>query len=439
MRLVSKILLGSVLILQCMTPEFAHSTPESKNPVLSKQSNLKDYIEWSLQNHPRLQSAAAISEAARQSANEAGALPDLKLAYGEMIVPVETRVGPQERVFSVAQSFPWFGSLGQMEAAANSRRLAAESHWRSESQEIKRLVGQAWYELAQLQQEIKITQSHREISQQNEEVALRAYEAGTAKFRHVLQAQMQSEKLINRVVSLQSRLQPATISLNSAAGMSRNNQTPAAFLPAKVMVPEEAVDYYELMKQNNARLENLRQQEDGFRYSEEAARLSGRPQFTVGLDYIMTGEARMQGVDDSGKDPLIARVAVNVPLWSGKATARRLASASRLNAASSKRTQLNLELEMELEKILFRVGDSTRNLKMYENNLLPRARQVLQASRADYETGNASFDEVNSAREVLLDLELSLLRATLDQALAFNDLQALTGVPQSFKPYQGNE
>ena len=58
----------------------------------------------------------------------AGALPDLKIAWGEMIVPVETRVGPQQNIFSVSQKLPFPGKLSLQEdiGMAESR----EDMWR---------------------------------------------------------------------------------------------------------------------------------------------------------------------------------------------------------------------------------------------------------------------------------------------------------------------
>jgi len=404
------------------------------SPVLSAvemptEPSLVDYQNWAYEYHPRLASARAMVEATAQNTTEAGALPDLKLAWGEMIVPVETRVGPQQRVFSVSQSLPWFGTLGEAETAADFRRQAAESKLRAESLEVRRSIGKAYFELARLQQEIILTQQHLELSRESEEVALRAYEAGTARFRNVLQAQMESEDLNNRLHSLQDRVVPASANLNTAAGLPVGKSVPVAHLPEIVVLPSENLDLHAVLQKENPSLESLRFQEDSQRHSVEAARLSGRPKFTIGLDYIMTGDAVMPGVDDSGKDPVIARLAINVPLWSGKATARRLASASRLQATSSDRARLGLELAQQLENTIFKVRDAGRNLRLYEDNLLPRARQILQANNADYETGNAIFDELIGARETLLGLELARLRAATDQALALNDLEALLGVP----------
>ena len=390
---------------------------------------LVDYQNWAIENHPRLASARAQVEARVQNTTEAGALPDLKLAWGEMIVPVETRVGPQQRVFSISQSLPWFGTLGEAETAADFSRQATESYFRAESLEVRRSIGKAYFELARLQQEILLTRQHLELSRESEEVALRAYEAGTARFRNVLQAQMESEDLQNRLHSLQDRVVPASATLNSAAGLPVGASVPTASLPAMVVLPSDNLDLHAVLNKENPRLESLRFQEDSQRHSVEAARLSGRPKFTIGLDYIMTGDAVMPGVDDSGKDPVIARLAINVPLWSGKATARRLASASRLQATSSDRARLSLELGRQLEETVFRVRDAGRNMRLYEDNLLPRARQILQANNSDYETGNAIFDELIGARETLLGLELARLRAATDQALALNDLEALLGFP----------
>ncbi len=412
-----------VILVQGVVVDVQAGSEMALSPVL------QDYQNWALENHPRLAGARSAVETTAQKTVGAGALPDLKLAWGEMIVPVETRVGPQQRVFSVSQSLPWFGTLGEAESAADFRRQATESGLRAESLEVRRSVGVAWFELARLQQEIVLTSQHLALSRESEEVALRAYEAGGSRFRNVLQAQMQSENLNNRLQSLQDRLVPVASNLNTAAGLPVNRLVPQAQLPLQVVEPPKNLDLHAILQESNPRLESLRYLEDSQRHSVEAARLSGRPQFTVGVDYIMTGDAAMPGVDDSGKDPVIARLAINVPLWSGKATARRLASASRLQEISSDRARLSLELAQKLENTIFRVRDAGRSLHLYEENLLPRARQILQANRTDYETGNAIFDELIGARETLLGLELAHLRAATDQALALNDLDVLLGGP----------
>lgn len=404
------------------------------------RADLADYLNWATEHHPRLLGARSQYEVSYQNIAEAGALPDLKLAWGEMVVPVETRVGPQQRIFSVSQSLPWFGTLGAAESAADFRARAAFSQFQSDSLSVQQSVRKAWLELARLQREIILTREHFDLSRQNEEVALRAYETGTARYRNVLQAQMESENLNTRLASLRDRLVPATVNLNSAAGLPAETAQPLASIPNIESTNFVLADLKEVLHRDNPELESLRRQEESQRYLVEAARLSGRPGLTFGVDYIMTGSAAMPGVDDSGKDPIIARLAINVPLWSGKATARRLASAGRLQAASSRRNRLSLDLDQQLESILYRVRDAQRSWFLYQENLLPRARQILTASTSDYETGQATFDEVIGARENLLGLELALLRATADQALALNDLQTLLGVPlKSLSISTGNE
>ncbi len=421
----------------CLMPVVSVAAAQDGFP---KQAVLTDYLQWAIEHNPGLLGSRANYEVSLHNIDQAGALPDLRLAWGEMIVPVETRVGPQQRIFSVSQSLPWFGSLGEAETAAQFRAQAAQSLFQADSLAVEQGVRRAWFELAHLQQEIILTRAHFDLSRQSEDIALRAYEAGSARFRNVLQAQSESENLNNRLDSLKDRLIPASVSLNTAAGLPASTVAPEASLPDAYQVSLVMVDLIETLHRDNPELESLRRQEESHRHLVEAARLSGRPGLTLGLDYIMTGDAVMPGVDDSGKDPVIARLAINVPLWSGKATARRLASASRLQAVSSDRSRLSLDLQRQLENILYRVRDAGRSWQLYDENLLPRARQILTASTSDYETGRATFDEVIGARENLLGLELARLRAAADQALALNDLEALLGAPlESFGPINGNE
>ena len=69
-----------------------------------------------------------------------------------------------------------------------------------------------------------------------------------------------------------------------------------------------------------------------------------------------------------------------------------------------------------------------RTHRLHTDDLVPRARQALDATTAAYETGQATLAEVIAVQRTLLDLELALLAARRDLLVAAADRDAALGV-----------
>ncbi len=394
-------------------------------------ADLADYLSWARSHNPRLEGQAARSEVLRENSRRAGAMPGLKLAWGEMIVPVETRVGPQQRVFSVSQSFPWFGTLSAKESSAASEADAAGETLRGLGWQVERDVRTAWYELGFIQGQIGIVGRNLELARQTEIHTRAQYESGEGPYASVLNAQMDIGRLDARLAGLQDRLTPAAAQLNIAAGLSPDRAAPVLAELPTALVRAELPGHEVLsatLQHNNPTLGAWRFQQESRRHNVAAADHRSYPDLTLGVDYIMTGDAIMPGVENSGRDPVIARVAVNIPLWGGQVDAQQKASAGMLRATNAGLTDTRLQLDGQLENALFAWREAGRNLVLYGETLLPRNEQNLSVVTASYESGQASFDDLQAVRQAHLGLELSLLRAGTDRLLALNDLGALLGV-----------
>jgi len=216
----------------------------SDSPRFAAHPELADYLAWAEMNNPAVARAEGRADALWGTAQAAGALPDLKFGWGEMIVPVETRVGPQQRVFSLSQSIPWFGTLGLKEAEVAARAEAAQEGARVQLLKVHRDIRAAWYELAYLQGAILIITGNLDLAKQTETAARSAYEAGLGSFADVLTAQIDREKLQTRLAGLTDRQRPAAANLNLASGLEVGRAVPdipsGSMIPVGVALPAES-------------------------------------------------------------------------------------------------------------------------------------------------------------------------------------------------------
>lgn len=392
---------------------------------------LSDYLAWAGNHHPGLARATGRSDALRSRAEGAGALPDLKFGWGEMVVPVETRVGPQQRVLSLSQNIPWFGTLGLKEDVASSQADAAMVGVRGQLLRTHHEIRSAWFDLARLHGEISIIENTLDLGRQTESATRSSYESGVGSFGDVLASQIEVEQLAVRLTGLRDRLRPATSRLNEAAGLPDDQPTPLLdkddldqghlVLPAGPVVRA-------MLEERNPNIAALRLEQESRRQGLELAGKAGYPDLTLGVDYIMTGEAANEGIPDSGKDPVIARLGISIPLWGGKAGAEKKASAGWLAATSADLTDTRRQLNARLENALFAWREAGRNIELYGTVLLASGQQALDVTSARYRSGQATYIELVTSRNTLLGLELAHLGAAADRSHALNDLVTLLGV-----------
>lgn len=396
-------------------------------------SDLQRYLDHAVANHPDLQAARAQVETARGQARLAGALPGLKLGWGEMLVPVQTRVGPQQRVLSISQPIPWPGTLGQREQAGQSEVEARLEQLRARRARLQGDVRAAYYELALLQQQRELVAADLALARQAEATELARYGSGEGAYRAVLQTQMRSAKLASRIADLDDRIGTAAERLRTTAAAPPDWPTPSAILTADPSgyepgdVPDRAA-LLDLLEQHNPDLAALRLQQSGRRHALAAAAKAKYPDLSLGVDFIQTDRAAMD-VADSGKDPVVLKLGATLPLWGGRADAARQAAAGSLQGVSSQLRARGLQLEAELDRQRQKLQTARRRLDLLRDELIPRARQVAEITATDLASSRADLGDLVAARSTLLELETDALQAAHDVALARSELSVLLDMP----------
>lgn len=403
-------------------------------PTFAAQGNeaplLDDYLLWSIDHSPELGAAQHEMTSRIHVAEAAGALPDLKLGWSEMLVPVETRVGPQQRAFSIAQPIPWFGTLGLKREVGLQQAAVAQFRLHEVEQRIGRQVRQLWFELALAQAQQHLTGEVILLAEENLLVTQSSYESGQATFRQLMAVQQKLESLRFRLDDLTDRQETLHTQLHLLAGNKVSATLPRAhfsFPPFDRLDLDDRSHLYAALDQNNPALLALRQEMAVSHTRQKLAGMVSRPDLSVGLDYIMTGSALNPELEDSGKDPVIARLQVNIPLWGGRSAGEKAAASEQVWKANSALDDQRLKLKHELDEALYQYRSADRELELLENSLLPRSKRQEQAVRASYESGQASRVDLMELTENILDLEWRILEATYAQSMAKNQVFYLLG------------
>ena len=396
-------------------------------PELKETSGLPDYLAYAALNNPGLEAAFNRWKAALERAPQASALPDPRFSYGYFIREVETRVGPQEQRVGVAQMFPWPGKRHLRETAAEQGAQAAQQQYEAVRLRLFDEARQAYYELYFLGRAIAVTTENLELLKYLEQVARAKYESGTALHGDVIKAQVELDKLRDRLRTLEDVRAPVTARLNSALNRPAGAPLPLPAVLTPGEPPADAVVLAARLAQTNPDLRGLDFMAAKEKAEIDLAKKEFYPDVTLGLDYTDTGSARMPGVTDSGKDAVMLSLAVNVPIWREKYRAGVREATSRRAATLLERRDRENRLATELELALFKFKDSERKVALYRDALIPKADLNLRVVQRAFEAGKADFLSLIDAERALLEFQLTYERARADRELGLAAVDRLTG------------
>ncbi len=400
-------------------------------PVLDDHSSLDDYLVYAALNNSEMEAAFNRWKASLLRVTQAKSLPDPRFTYGYFIREVETRVGSQQHRVGLSQMFPWFGKLRLRSEIALQEAKGAQEDYESEKLKLFYQVKDAYYELYYLWRAIGITEDNIQLLKHIEGVAQTKYRAG-APLSGVIKAQIELGKLDDQRKQLTDMLEPITARLNAALNRKLDVSLPPLSEITDSTVVFDDAQLSEWLEVRNPQLRKL----DAIVMKQQRlvslAKKDWFPDVTFGVDYIDTSEALSPGVMDSGKDPILATISFNLPIWMEKNRAAiREAKALREAAVNARTSRQNL-LAVDLKLAAYKYRDASRKIDLYENTLIPQAKQALSVAEQAYEAGKVDFLELIDAQRLLLEFQLQYQRArtTHEQRIAEIEMLIARRLPQ---------
>lgn len=401
---------------------------DSSSTNTDQLTTLEDYLRYAALHNAGLKSAFENWKATLEQIPQAKALPDPRFTYAYFIEQVETRVGPQENKFGISQTFPWFGKIKARTDAASAVANAAEKDYQAEKLRLFYRVKDAFYEYVYLKSAISIAEQNLELLKHFEEVARTKYMTAAGGHPDIIRAQIALAILEDKVKSLEQLRQPITAELNSI--LNRRESSPIEWPQRPSFEPVEInrSEVIAAMRTHNPELTALQFEITAARSLITLAKKKVYPDITVGIDWIQTGSANNPNVSDSGKDPIIAMVSMNLPIWGESYKAAERQAKLSLAKTSSKRTQKENDIISLLAKVMYNYDDSNRKIALYNDILIPKAREMVQTSEVAYRAAQIDFLSLIDAQRKLLNFELLHQRALTDNRQRLAEIQMLTGI-----------
>ena len=81
-----------------------------------------------------------------------------------------------------------------------------------------------------------------------------------------------------------------------------------------------------------------------------------------------------------------------------------------------------------MERVLYDYEDSQRKQRLYGDILVPKAKELIEASESAYQGGTIDFLSLIDAQRTLLNFELLYERAVTDNRQKLAELEVLVGI-----------
>lgn len=388
---------------------------------------LDEAVSLALEMEPRSASLEARAQGIEEQAIADGQLPDPKLKLGLANFPTDTFSRTQEPMtqlqVGIVQVFPRGSSLdlkqrmGQ-DKAQQSRLMAGDARRRT-----ARDVTRDWLDLFYwLQAEQTVSKSRAWFAKLVDITSAR-YRVGTASQQDVVQAELELDRLSDRIEGI--RLQQDRTRAKLSRWIGNASARP---LPAVLQIPEMP-----MLAGNDVEIvaRHPRVQADDASISAGSTRVEiARQAYKPGwaLDVTYGGRDGYNGDGSERADFLSAKVLLDIPLFTSKRQDQGLAASQQeLEANRLERDDQLRQLASELQEARASVQVLERQIRLHENKLIPQSAAHASLALKAYENDRMEFDAVVRARILELETRLKALRLQVDRASSTANIVYLAG------------
>jgi outer membrane protein TolC len=392
---------------------------------LSAQEELKRYLQTAAENNPGLKVKFNAYMAALEKIPQVGVLPDPTVVFGYFIQPIETRLGPQHAKISASQMFPWFGTLSARKKSAGALAKAKYELFEEAKSKLFYDVKATYYNLFFTKMAIRITKENIGILSSFRSLAAIRVESGSASAVDTYRVEMEINDLEIQLALLQDNLTTLRIKFNNLLNVDNDSNVQIVDkLSVETLLSKQAE--LDSIRVNNNALASFDYQLEGLEHRKTSAKKEGLPQFSVGLEYAITGETNPTA-DHAGQDAFVfPKVGVTIPLYRSKYKAKIREVAYLQKAKNFEKTDTRNILTVLFENVWKDYLDAGRRYSLYQTQTA-LAQKSLSILESEYTTSNMNFEEILRMERKLLKYSLELRKATVDKEAAVAFIHYLQG------------
>ena len=393
---------------------------------LPEQSTWKDYVILALERNPAIRARVRDLQALGLRVPQVTSLPDPSLT----IIPptsrqLETAAGQMNGGLGISQGIPFPSKLAARGDVAERIVHLAFENLDAEKLRVVAQVKAAYFAYYFAEMAIKVTRENEEFLRQFRDVAETRYRAGSAPQQDLLRAEVDLYNLSNELITLEQQRDTARAHLNVLMDRDVRAALPAPprFDPLEFGWKLEGLLARAVAE--NPRLKALQERVQVDLEARELALLQYYPDFSIGgiLSFITGGLSPVA----NGRDAWSVALGVTLPVWWHRIRAGVLESNANIFASSLRYRGLRNDVFFAIQDLFVRIDSAYRRAVLFRDGILPRARQTVDVSEANYRAGQVEFLTLVDNWRKLLDFTLDYYRALTDLERSFAEMEEIVG------------
>lgn len=387
--------------------------------VLAEPLELAEVEERALAD-PGIERFRDRARALDQDAVAAGQLPDPELTTELSQFPLDDP-GFQEAVMTqlqvgLRQTFPRGDTRHYRTRKHKALADVEQGRARNHEKEVVLAARNAYLQLLLEKRRQAILRDSRRLFENLVAITERRSVSGTHSVQDVMRAELELERLEDRIMAARQRYDRARASLARWIGDAAYRPLPKTGFPELAHWKQQDLADHPRLEASRAR---MRASDHAVALAEEAF----KPEWSVQLGY---GLRTNTAVDNRHR--LGAMISVDLPLFTDNRQDRRLsARQSERDAAVRGRDETRLALEREVNAAMADHEQLRAREARYRDRLLELARANAEAAEKAYRAGTVEFTALVESRLAVLETRLESLRLTAERKQAKAQLLYLLG------------
>ena len=406
-------------IHQVVHHEVSH-VPEliQTNAEFEGEHPLGFYVQIALGQNPEILAAQRAINASSAVIPQVVALDDPMLV--DTLQPfdnysVQTAAGRAPNTLSLSQKFlDARGQVAEQDVQIAMTRLAQAELKVTED------VRLSYYEMQFSQRAIAITEEDGALLRDLLQIAEARYRTGAASQQDVLRAQVELNKIDDRLITLRRQLRQSQADIARVLHISPESNLLATSDVDIPSAPEQIEQLYQMAAECRPELQERFYAMQKSQRARDVAELNYYPDITAGLGWqaVTTNDAISRV--SNGNDNLMMTVGINLPIWRDKLDAgvREWEQRSLENARRYEST-LDDTFRM-IRRLMVQIDAIQQQLDLFKGSMIPKTEQALRVSTADYRVNKVDFQQLldNWSDLLMFHVQVARLEASLAQTLA---------------------
>jgi outer membrane protein TolC len=380
-----------------------------------------------LTNNPTLRRMQQEAAAEWAQTGYVSKLPDPTISSMFYLPPMNYDPDRLVAELQVMQMIPWIGRLKAEAQKAHLEALASENTFLAERLRVVAEVRMNWYRLYVLDKQIETTEADQAQLESLIKTANARVATGDAQPGDVLMGTLELSSLQEQLLTYRQELVSTSVELNRLAG--RDVRVPIR--PPKAIraeFPSWDHDFLSSIAMNaQPDLNAARLRTAATRWGIEVARLKRRPDVTISGGW-MAMDAPGAMMPGAGADSWSLGFSTNLPIYHRKYDAMTSEASREHFAAHASEEEVAQRLDATLRDLWARAVAAQQTIELYENTILPQARQTFEANQKSLINNTVTFDRVIRDYRTLLNLELGYHKALGQLATTLARIRQAAGV-----------